>query len=110
MPGGVFAHGMIGMGFIGQMLTDWLWDRPLRMFSSKAVLIVRPGDSLTCHAKVVRKWVEDEINLVEMEVTATNQRGELTHTGQAVAILPHRPIRIAEKLKRPYLVQHRVIG
>ena len=32
--GGVFAHGMIGMGFIGQMLADWLWDRPLRMFSS----------------------------------------------------------------------------
>jgi hypothetical protein len=22
--GGVFAHGMIGMGFIGQMLTDWV--------------------------------------------------------------------------------------
>lgn len=108
--GGVFAHGMIGMGFIGQMLTDWLWDRPLRMFSTKAVLIVRPGDSLSCHAKVTRKWVEDEINLVELEVTAVNQRGEVTHTGQAIALLPHRPIRIAEHLKRPYLVQHRVIG
>ena len=35
--GGVFAHGMIGMGFIGQMLTDWLWDRPLRMFSTRAL-------------------------------------------------------------------------
>jgi len=108
--GGVFAHGMIGMGFIGQMLSDWLWDRPLRMFSAKAVTIVRPGDSLTCTGKVVRKWVEDEDNLVEFEVLASNQRGEPTHTGRAIAVLPHRPLEIAGELKRPYLVQHRVIG
>lgn len=108
--GGVFAHGMIGMGFIGQMLTDWLWNRELRVFSTKAVLIVRPGDSLTCSGKVVRKWVEDEDNLVEFEVVARNQRGETTHTGRAVAVLPYRPIGISDELKRPYLVQHRVIG
>ncbi|RAI45987.1 MaoC/PaaZ C-terminal domain-containing protein [Rhodoplanes roseus] len=108
--GGVFAHGMIGMGFVGQMLTDWLWGRPLRLFSTKALLIVRPGDSLTCFGRVTRKWVEDEDNLVELEVGARNQRGELTHSGRAVAILPHRAIRIGDALKRPYLVQHRVIG
>lgn len=108
--GGVFAHGMIGMGFIGQMLTDWLWDRPLRRFSTKAVIIVRPGDSLTCFGTVTRKWVEDEDNLVELEVGARNQRGEVTHSGQAIALLPHRPLRIRDSLKRPYLVQHRVIG
>lgn len=108
--GGVFAHGMIGMGFIGQLLTDFLWDRPLRMFSTRATLIVRPGDSLTCRARVSRKWVEDEDNLVEFEVEAVNQRGEVTHTGKAEAVLPHRPIAIKSAQKRPYLVQHRVIG
>ncbi len=108
--GGVFAHGMIGMGFIGQMLTDWLWDRPLRRFSTRALVVVRPGDSLTCHGKVVRKWVEDEDNLIELEVEAKNQRGEVTHAGKAIALLPHRPIAIREQLKQPYLVQHRVIG
>jgi acyl dehydratase len=108
--GGVFAHGMLGMGFIGQMLTDWLWDRPLRMFSTRALLIVRPGDVLTCYGKVTRKWVEDEDNLVELEVGARNQHGELTHSGKAVAVLPYRPLRIRDDLKRPYLVQHRVIG
>ena len=108
--GGVFAHGMLGMGFVGQMLTDWLWDRPLRLFSAKAVLLVRPGDSLTCFARVVRKWVEDEDNLVEWEIGARNQKGEVTHTGTAVAVLPHRPLTTADSVKRPYLVQHRVIG
>jgi acyl dehydratase len=108
--GGVFAHGMIGMGFIGQMLTDWLWGRPLRMFSTRALLIVRPGDILTCFGKVTRKRVEDEDNLVEFEVGARNQKGELTHSGRAIALLPHRPVQIKEIQKHPYLVQHRVIG
>jgi acyl dehydratase len=108
--GGVFAHGMIGMGFIGQLLSDFLWDRPLRMFSTRAILIVRPGDALTCRATVTRKWVEDEDNLVEFELQAVNQRGEVTHTGKAEALLPHRPVVIRDLQKQPYLVQHRVIG
>ena len=108
--GGVFAHGMIGMGFIGQMLTDWLWDRPLRMFSTRALTIVRPGDSLACYGRVARKWVEDEDNLIELDVGARNQHAEVTHAGKAVALLPHRPLAIRDRLKRPYLVQHRVIG
>ena len=108
--GGVFAHGMIGMGFIGQLLTDFLWDRPLRLFSTRATIIVRPGDALTCRASVTRKWVENEDNVVEFSVEAVNQRGEVTHTGKAEAVLPRRPIAIKSDLKRPYLVQHRVIG
>lgn len=108
--GGVFAHGMIGMGFIGQLLTDYLWDRPLRRFSTRAVMIVRPGDSLTCFARVARKWVEDEDNFVEFEVGARNQKGETTHAGQAIAVLPSRTLQVKSSLKRPYLVQHRVIG
>ncbi len=107
---GVFAHGMLGMGFVSQMLTDWLWDRPLRQFTSRAVILVRPGDSLTCFGKVVRKWVDGEDNLIEMEVGARNQHGEVTHIGRAVAVLPTRPVRIREVVKSPYLLQHKVIG
>ena len=108
--GGVFAHGMIGMGFLGQLVTDYLWDRPLRMFSTRATLIVRPGDSLTCRATVSRKWVEDEDNLVEFDLQAVNKKGEVTHTGKAEAVLPRRSVVIGDSQKRPYLVQHRVIG
>jgi acyl dehydratase len=107
---GVFAHGMLGMGFVSQLLTDWLWDRPLRMFSSRAVILVRPGDSLTCFGTVVRKWVEGEENLIELEVGARNQHGQVTHIGKAVAVLPTRPTRVRESVKSPYLLQHKVIG
>jgi acyl dehydratase len=107
---GVFAHGMIGMGFIGEMLTNWLWDRPLRRFSTRATVIVRPGDVLECHGRVVRKWVEEDDNLIEIEVGARNQRGEVTHTGRAVAVLPTRPLAGRAQVKRPYLLEQRVIG
>ena len=109
--GGVFAHGMLGMGMIGQMLTDWLWDRPLRMFSTRAVIIVRPGDSLTCYGRVTRRWVENDDNLVELEIGARNQAGNVTHHGRAIAVLPHRPIAVhPDSVKNPYLLQHRIIG
>src|SRR5690625_2185164 len=108
--GGIFAHGMIGMGFLGQLITDYLWDRPIRLFSTRATLIVRPGDTLTCKAVVTRKWVEDEDNIVEFDVKAYNQTGEVTHDGKVEAVLPHRTLTIKEKQKKPLLVQHRVIG
>jgi acyl dehydratase len=107
---GVFAHGMLGMGFVSQLLTDWLLDRPLRMFSARAVILVRPGDSLECVGKVTRKWVEEDDNLIEIEVEARNQRGELTHTGRAIAVLPTRPVTVRAEVKSPYLLQHKVIG
>lgn len=108
--GGVFAHGMLGMGMVGQLLTDYLWDRPLRMFSARATIVVRPGDSLTCFAKVTRKWCEGDDNLVEFECGARNQKGEITHQGKAIAVLPHRQIAVHSELTQPYLLQHRVIG
>lgn len=107
---GVFAHGMLGMGFLSQLLTDWLLERPLRLFSARAVILVRPGDSLECAGKIVRKWVEEDDNLVEIEVEARNQRRELTHTGRAIAVLPCRPVTVRAEVKSPYLLQHKVIG
>jgi hypothetical protein len=65
---------------------------------------------LSCKAIVSKKWVEDEENIIEFDIVATNQKGEVTHTGKAEAVLPHRPIEIKATQKRPYLVQHRVIG
>lgn len=108
--GGVFAHGMLGMGMVGQVLTDWLWDRRLRMISARAVIIVRPGDALTCFAKITRKWVEEDDNLVEFEIGARNQKGELTHQGKAIALLPHRPVAVHDDVTQAYLLQHRIIG
>lgn len=107
--GGVFAHGMLGTGLVGRVVTDFLLDRPLRRLYVRCTLIVRPGDTLLCTGHVSRRWVEDGKGLVEFSLTATNQNGKTTHTGSAIAELPIRSARhLTEGAQR--FVPWRVIG
>ena len=52
----------------------------------------------------------DVPDLIEIEVEARNQLGELTHAGRAIAVLPTRPVAVRPEVKSPYLLQHKVIG
>ena len=89
--GGVIAHGMLVMGFLGQMLTDGLSDSLIKKFGVSFKAITKPGDTVTCSGKVVNKFVDGEDHCIELEVEAKNQRGETPATGKATAILPCRP-------------------
>lgn len=86
--GGVFAHGMYGTGILGRLATDYLGDAPLDFFSVRCTEIVRPGDVLRFSGAVSQRRVEDNRGVVVFELTATNLRGEVTHTGTASASLP----------------------
>jgi len=46
------AHspGMLAMGFIGELVVDWLRGARLRRFTARFVKIVWPGDVITCRA------------------------------------------------------------
>jgi hypothetical protein len=48
------------------------------------------GDTTWCKGKVTRKYVEKDEHLVEVEVRAENQRGEITAPGRAVVRLPSK--------------------
>jgi acyl dehydratase len=86
--GGVIAHGMLIMGFLAQMLTDWLHDNFVKKIGVNFKAVSKPGDTITCRGKVIKKFVEGNQNLVEIEMIAVNQRGEKAATGSAIAILP----------------------
>ena len=47
----VFAHGMLPMGFLGQLCTEWLRAGQVKRLSSRFVKIVWPGDQLTCRGR-----------------------------------------------------------
>ena len=47
-----------------------------------------------CKGKVVRKYIHDSFPLVDVEVWAENQRGEVTAPGFATVALPSRDPRI----------------
>jgi acyl dehydratase len=88
--GGVFAHGMLSMGFVGQAVTDWSGAGTVRKLGVRFAALVRLKDVVTCRGRVVGKSSKDDVHLVELEVWAENQRAEKVVTGRAMVALPSR--------------------
>jgi len=86
----VFAHGMISFGFVAQMLTDIFGIGVIRKNMARFTWQVRPGDILTFTGKVIKKYSEKGINLVDIETKGKNQYDHPTLSGQATLILPSR--------------------
>jgi acyl dehydratase len=91
--GGVFAHGMLSMGFVAQSVTDWVGVGRIRKIGVRFAGLVRLGDTITCRGKVLEKRPakdgEDE-SQVDLELWAENQKGEKVVTGRATVTLPSR--------------------
>jgi acyl dehydratase len=88
--GGVFAHGMLSMGFVGQVVTDWAGPAAVRKLGVRFAAIVRLKDVITCKGRVLTKSSKDDVHLVDLEIWAENQRGEKVVTGKATVSLPSR--------------------
>ena len=82
----VFAHGMLSMGFVGQLVTDWAGAGNVRKLGVRFAGIVRLKDTITCRGRVLGKAKD----LVDLEIWAENQRGEKVVTGKATVTLPPR--------------------
>ena len=89
--GGVFAHGMLSMGFVGQLVTDWAGAGQVRKLGVRFAGLVRLKDTITCRGRVLAKSSKDDVNLVDLEVWAENQKAEKVVTGHATVVLPARP-------------------
>ena len=90
--GGVFAHGMLSMGFVAQSVTDWVGVGRVRRISVRFAALVRLGDVITCHGRVTGRRApqgEDE-GQVDLDLWAENQKGEKVVTGRATVTLPSR--------------------
>ena len=91
MPNGCIAHGMLSMGFVGQLVSDWVSPGGrLKAFGVRFTSMTDMKDEVTCKGRVVRTWQENGENLVECEVTSETQRGNVTTKGQAVVALPSK--------------------
>lgn len=81
----VFAHGMLGMAYLGHLLTAWVPQRAVRMFSTRFVAITQVHAVITCTGRIMEKR---EDNLVALEIEATDQHGEIKLAGKALIQLP----------------------
>ena len=88
--GGVFAHGMLSMGFVAQSVTDWLGAGTVRRLGVRFTALVRLKDVITCRGRVLGTSEKNGERLVELEVWAENQRGDKVVTGRATAALQSR--------------------
>jgi acyl dehydratase len=88
--GGVFAHGMLSMGFVAQAVTDWAGAGRVRKIGVRFAALVRLKDVVTCRGRVLATSQKDGVGMVELEIWADNQKGEKVVTGKASVALPSR--------------------
>jgi acyl dehydratase len=83
----VFAHGMLSMAYLGRLLTDWAPQDMLRSYGVRFAAITHLGDAVTCSGKVIEKFEQDGEQRIRIELTTTNQNGEIKLKGDAVIAL-----------------------
>lgn len=80
----VFAHGMLGMAYLGRMLTAALPPSTLQSFGVRFAAVTHVGDVLTCRAKVIERIEAKSGPMLRLELTAKDQHGEVKLTGDAL--------------------------
>lgn len=83
----VIGHGMLTMSWLGRLLTSWAPQRDLREFGVRFTAITRVGERITCAGRVTKKLERDGEKLVQIEVKAANDAGEIKVAGDAFIAL-----------------------
>ncbi|MCY1491495.1 MaoC like domain protein [compost metagenome] len=83
----VFAHGMLGMAYLGRLLTEWVPQSALRSFGVRFVAITHLGNQPVLTGQVVEKYEQDGERRVAVEVQMANQFGETKILGKAMIAL-----------------------
>ena len=88
--GGIIAHGMLIMGFVGQLLSDYVGPRALRKFDVRFKGMTRLDDVITCTGTITEKYEADGEARIAGKVQAADQNGDVKVAGTFVAALPRR--------------------
>jgi acyl dehydratase len=88
--GGIIAHGMLIMGFVGQLLSDYVGPEALRQFNTRFKGMTHLGDVITCTGIITKKYAEEGEGRIAGKLQAADQNGDVKVTGTFVAALPHK--------------------
>ena len=75
----VIAHGMLSMGYLGRMLTDWIPQKMIRSYKARFTAMTKIGETVSCSGRVAEKWEEDGRRIARIEL--------FVETTQATTIL-----------------------
>jgi acyl dehydratase len=86
---GVFAHGMLSMGFLGEFLVSNAGAvGNVRKFRARFAKLTWPGDEITCKGTVTAVRDEDGVRVVDCDIWTETQQGEHKVVGTATLALP----------------------
>ena len=83
----VFAHGMLGMAYLGRFLTLFTDQKNLRSYSVRFSSITQVGAELKCSGKVTEIFEEKDEKFMKLELSATDQNNDVKLMGDAVITL-----------------------
>ena len=81
----VFAHGMLGMAWVGRLVTGWAPEGELRAFNVRFAGITHLGNAVRCTGRVAEK-LDDRC--VRLTLQSENQFGQVKIAGDALVTLP----------------------
>jgi acyl dehydratase len=88
--GGIIGHGMLTMGFVGQMLSDYVGPTALRKFGVRFKGMTHLDDVITCTGTITEKYEADGEARIAGKIQATDQQGDVKVAGTFVAALSRR--------------------
>lgn len=81
----VFAMGMLNAGFLSKCLSDYVGRPRIKRFKVRFATRVWPGDTITCGGTVTKVEREGGKTVIEGDLQAVNQKGEVVIKGSFAA-------------------------
>ncbi len=84
----VFAQGMLGMAWLGRVVTGWVPQSQLRRFDVRFQGITHLGNAMLCSGRVLEKLERNGERCVRIELQSANQFGQTKIVGEALVAWP----------------------
>ena len=83
----VFAQGMLGMAWVGRLITQWAPQSRLRQYDARFAGITHLGNAITCSGEVVELLDLNGEACARVAVSSSNQYGQNKIVGEAIVAL-----------------------
>jgi len=88
---GTYDYGPQRTAWMATAVTNWMGDHAfLKRLRADMRRFNTFGDMTYCRGRIAKKYVINGMTLVDLEIWAENQRGEVTAPGLATVVLPSR--------------------
>jgi len=84
----VFAHGMLSMAYLAQLVTQWVSQGQIREWGVRFTAITPVHAKVTCTGKIIEKFEQDGEKRVRLALETMTDQGQKTLVGEAVVALP----------------------